>query len=651
MNMIRPLHTRLPERFAHPAAALALACVLGATSAFAQTQNSTLGGYPDLPGQVDTSSNSALRTDMPGNGTDSSTPAQLRQATSVNADRTKLREPQLPFIALPPYAPNEFERFVNTLNILPADAPIRRFGANLLTDNVPGSSTQDPLPSIPGNYVIKPGDEIALTIWGSADANLRLVVDRSGTISIPRVGAINVGGVPYADLAATIRRRVGSVFRDFQLSASVGQVRAIRIFVSGYAQRPGSVTVSGLSSVLHAIMAAGGPSMAGSFRDIRLNRAGKQVATYDLYDLLLKGDRGADELVQPDDVVFIGPIGTQIAVLGSVNQQAVFELKPGEGVGDALTMAGGFTAVADRTRVTIERLADRDTGHVTELRLPQFAQMPLATGDVLWAFSAVSAVLPKDAQNKRVHVDGEVARPGDYVLPPGSTTADALRAAGGLTRAAYPYGADFTRQSVRLTQQANYDRALRELETSIAKSQATQRVTTAEEANARSASGEASSRLLARLRDLRPSGRVVLELDPTSTTVPTLPLEDGDSLNVPARDTAVGVFGSVFNTGSFMFKPDRYTLDYLHLAGGPTRGADRKSMFVIRANGSVVSAQQGSSFWHSGNEFDELRVQPGDTIFVPEELDKSTFVQDAKDWTQILYQFGLGVAGIKSLGL
>jgi protein involved in polysaccharide export with SLBB domain len=113
----------------------------------------------------------------------------------------------------------------------------------------------------------------------------------------------------------------------------------------------------------------------------------------------------------------------------------------------------------------------------------------------------------------------------------------------------------------------------------------------------------------------------------------------------------VGVFGSVFTTGSFVFEPGHSTGDYLALAGGPTRGADQDSMFMIRANGSVVSARQGSSFWHEGSAFRDAVVQPGDTLFVPERVDRTTFVQDAKDWTQILYQFGLGLAGIKSLGL
>ena len=107
----------------------------------------------------------------------------------------------------------------------------------------------------------------------------------------------------------------------------------------------------------------------------------------------------------------------------------------------------------------------------------------------------------------------------------------------------------------------------------------------------------------------------------------------------------------LFNTGSFVYESGHTTGQYLALAGGPTRGADKDSSFMIRANGSVVSARQGASFWSSSNNFKDAVVEPGDTIFVPEELNKATFIQNAKDWTQILYQFGLGLAGINALGL
>jgi protein involved in polysaccharide export with SLBB domain len=607
-------------------------------------------------------------------------PASAPNGSSSTGAVTQLRQPGTarngqpePRLAIPvqPYRPGEFEQYVQQLvaaQFAPqqqqqqqqqqqrqqqqaAPLEIRRFGANLVTDEAIASAIQDPLPSIPGDYIIRPGDEIALTIWGTIDANLQLTVDRAGRISVPRVGSIDVAGLRNADLADAIRRRTGETFKNFQLTATLGQVRAIRVFVSGYVQRPGSITVNGLSSVLHAIMRAGGPSAAGSFRDIHLRRAGHEVAVFDLYDLLLKGDRNTDQLVQPDDIIFVGPVGTQVAVLGSVNQQAIFELKPGQTLADALGMAGGFSAVADRSRVAIERLADRTTGRVAELALPAKAGFVLGTGDVIRVYSSVRALLSQGSQNERIHVDGEVAHPGDYILLPGSRIADAIRAAGGLTSAAYPFGTELTRESVQRAQQANYERALRDLETDMSRTQASQRATSAEEINAQSASAMANSRLLERLRQIRPTGRVVLQLPPDATSLPDLPLESGDSLSIPPRGSSVGVFGSVFNTGSFVFEPGHTTTEYLALAGGPTRGADKNSIFMIRANGSVVSAQQGASFWHSENKLAGTLVEPGDTLFVPEQLNKSTFVQDAKDWTQILYQFGLGLAGIKSLGL
>ena len=242
-----------------------------------------------------------------------------------------------------------------------------------------------------------------------------------------------------------------------------------------------------------------------------------------------------------------------------------------------------------------------------------------------------------------------MARPGDYVLPAASTLADAIRAAGGLTSGAFVFGTEFTRDSVRVTQQENYERALRDLETEFAR-QGAQRTSTADQAAAANSRDLATTRLVERLRAVRPTGRIVLQIDPQAPSLPELALEDGDRVYVPPRPTTVGVFGSVFNGGSYLYTGERRVDDYLRLAGGPTRGADIDSAFVIRANGSVESNRQGQTGWLSrGTRLASVRAEPGDTIYVPEEIDKTTFVQAAKDWTQILYQFGLGIAGIVSV--
>jgi len=130
--------------------------------------------------------------------------------------------------------------------------------------------------------------------------------------------------------------------------------------------------------------------------------------------------------------------------------------------------------------------------------------------------------------------------------------------------------------------------------------------------------------------------------------LPDLVLEDGDRLFIPPRPTTVGVFGSVFNPASYLFQPDRVLDNYVQLAGGPTRGADESSVFVVRANGNVVSSRQNNTWFKRSTGISTLTALPGDTVFVPEEINKTTFIQSAKDWTLLLYQLGIGLAGLKS---
>lgn len=576
-----------------------------------------------------------------------------------------------------PYKPGEFEIYVNKLlgwKPLPEDSSepgtvvlpngqlrekereperelmVKRLGAELMVPVAGDERGAEAPRQVPLDYVIGIGDEIQLTLWGSVDGDLRLTVDNAGRIAVPRVGPVLVAGLRYADLNEAISRRVGQVFKNYQVSASLGRLRGIRVYITGFAQRPGSYNISSLSTIVSALMQAGGPSAAGSFRQIELRRAGKPAVKFDLYDLLLKGNRAADLPLQSEDVVHIGPVGAQLAVLGSINKPVIAELKPGETIEDALNMAGGFNPVADRSRLSIERLSDRNDRRVSELALPAGASQPLSNGDIIRAFSSVAAALPQHKQYKRVRVEGEVQRPGEYVLSPNSTINEAIQAAGGMTPLAFVFGTEFSRESVRVKQQENYDRALRDLETEFARATSTQRALTADESAAQATRATSTTRLIERLKAVKPTGRVVLQLASDASTLPELTLEEGDRILIPPRPTTVGVFGSVFNNGSFLWKSGSSVDDALRLAGGPTRGADTSSTFVLRANGSVVSAQQTNGGWvNFGSALSNVAALPGDTVFVPEEMNKTTFMQSAKEWTQILYQFGLGAAALKTI--
>jgi protein involved in polysaccharide export with SLBB domain len=557
-----------------------------------------------------------------------------------------------------PYQPSEFELFVRQLagqntirrvdEIQQEDDPklIRRFGAELITGaawtNLPEGSAL-----VPDDYLLGPGDEVALNIWGGVDANLRLKVDRSGRISIPRVGTVSLVGVKYADLRELISQRVALQFRNFQLSVALAQLRGVRVYVTGFVQRPGAYTVSSVSTVLQALLAAGGPSAVGSMRDIQLRRTGSGASHLDLYDLLLRGDRSGDRVLRDEDVIHVAAVGAQVGVIGSVNKPAVFELRNGDSVGEVLKMAGGFSAIADRSRVAVHRLNENSGARIRELPLPQSAGQSLSHGDVLRVFSAVEVAQPGLRQNKRVRVEGEVLRPGDYVLPAGSSLQDAIQAAGGLTPEAFLFGTEFNRESVRLAQQESYERKLLDLETEFKKSGNGPKIDDRpEDKNMRVLE---QYKLIERLRAVKPSGRVVLQFAAKDSELPALMLEDGDRVYVPAKPTTVSVYGSVFNAGSYLFTPGRELDEYLRQSGGPTKGADKSSVFVVRANGEVISSRERKGGWFSGGDIGGLQAMAGDTIVVPEEFQRTASMQEAKDWAQILYQFAVGVATVKAI--
>ncbi len=619
---------------------LAIGCMAAmvATGSLAQAQPQPQPQAPDKA-QADTPAQP-----QPG------APIKLRQPNALPAPGPALDQP-----ARMGVGSSDFENYVNRISTLGAGKsgdvdkpePIRRFGSGLWSRT--DGDSPDGSPLVPDDYLLQPGDEINISAWGSIDADLRLQIDRSGRINVPRVGAITLTGVRHGDLLATLTRRFDQAFKNYQLSASLAKLRGIRVYVTGFVNKPGAYTVSSLSSVANALVQAGGPSPSGSMREVQLRRGRLPVATIDLYDILLRGDRLSDRLVQPEDVIHVGPVGNEVAIVGSVNRAAIFELRPGETLADLMRMGGGFTAVADRTRLSIERLTDRLSGQVAELRLPEQASARLEAGDVVRAFSAVEAVLPSQLRNKLVRVEGEVLKPGEYLLPAVSSMADAVRAAGGYTPSAFLYGTEFSRRSVQAVQQANYNRVLREIEVQLARSTNSQRTSSVEEATAVANNRLSAERLISTLRQIQPTGRVVFELTPQSTALPDLALEDGDRLYIPPRQTTIGVFGSVFNAGSYLFREGRLVGDYLGLAGGPTKGSDPGSIMVLRANGSVVAAPQQKSGWFSNNKLATIVAEAGDTIFVPEELDKESIRTVLKDWTSIFYNFGVGAAAINAV--
>jgi polysaccharide export outer membrane protein len=303
------------------------------------------------------------------------------------------------------------------------------FGASLFSGDVP--STFAPVDDIPvgPDYVIGPGDELRLQIWGQVNQDGSFIVDRTGAISVPQMGTIHVAGQRYDQLNEFLRGQFGRVYRNFNLNVTMGQLRSIQVFVVGQARRPGSYTISSLSTLLNALFASGGPTAQGSVRDIQVKRGAQTVVHFDLYDLLLHGDKSKDVILSPGDVIFIPPVGAQVALLGSVNNPAIYELKKDSAAGGAgsgttvealLELAGGRTSGAAGSQVRLERIVDHSVLSVVDVDLSKPTSTVLQGGDVISVTSIVDRF--KDAVTLR----GNVANPGRYVWHAGMRVSDLI---------------------------------------------------------------------------------------------------------------------------------------------------------------------------------------------------------------------------------
>jgi len=288
------------------------------------------------------------------------------------------------------------------------------------------------------------------------------------------------------------------------------------------------------------------------------------------------------------------------------------------------------------------------------------SNLPLQSGDVVTIMSQNDLRLPQERQSRQVRVEGEVAAPGVYQVQAGETLPQLLRRLGGLTTQAYVFGTEFSRESVRQRQQENLDSLIRRLE-SQSQAQSTSvasNIKADNQAQAQAILQQQQAQLksqIERLRAMRSNGRMALELDPAGkalASLPDLPLEDGDRILIPSVPSFVAAFGSVNNENVFLYKPGKTVADVIKSAG-LTEDAEPDQAFVLRADGSIVARRDRSGVF--GGNFESLALMPGDTVVVPAQIDRESkynfTVRALKDWTQILSNFGLGMAAFKSLGV
>lgn len=342
--------------------------------------------------------------------------APAARATDVGADADGTRQSgnQQSTTASAIEQQTDFQRFVQEAT----GRALGLYGFDLFSR---GSFTASQGASVPASYVLGPGDEVVVQAYGMVDITERLTIDREGRVLVPKAGPLTLAGVPLGEAERVISAHLAKIYRNFNLTVTMGRVRSAEVFVVGQARNPGKHVVSGLSTLINALFETGGPNANGSLRAVELRRAGKTVATVDVYQFLAKGDNSADAKLQPGDVIFIPPAGPRAAVLGTVNAPAIYELKAEDTLKSVLDLTGGLPVLAAPQKAQLERInPSRDIARYVEdfaLDAGGLARK-LQAGDVLTVFPISPQI------SNVVTLQGNVATPMRYAFRKGMKVAD-----------------------------------------------------------------------------------------------------------------------------------------------------------------------------------------------------------------------------------
>ncbi|PYN12360.1 MAG: hypothetical protein DME05_21805, partial [Candidatus Rokuibacteriota bacterium] len=300
----------------------------------------------------------------------------------------------------------------------PYGAPLRQYGYAMFASNVSTFAPVDDIPVGP-DYVLGPGDDLTINVWGAVDSTLIRTVDRNGRIVLPKVGDLRIWGLTFTQADRLIRDELGRYFRGFQTSVTMGRLRTVSVHVVGEVCQPGVYTLSSLSTVTNALYSAGGPTKLGSLREVRLLRGNVQVAKLDLYDFLQRGDRTRDYRLESGDTIFVPTVGDVVAVAGEVKRPAIYEITSGTRLADVVALAGGVTPTSYLKRVQVVRAipdAERVTLDVDlashYLRGEEPGNPPINAGDLVLIHRSDPRVY------NIVKVEGAVRYPGAYELKP-----------------------------------------------------------------------------------------------------------------------------------------------------------------------------------------------------------------------------------------
>jgi polysaccharide export outer membrane protein len=304
---------------------------------------------------------------------------------------------------------------------------LHQFGYDLFSMADPAKATSFDNLQVGPDYVVGPGDQLNVLLWGRINKTMVLGVQRDGTVLIPQVGPLPIAGMSFTQAQKLINSQMAQI-EGVQTDVTMGHLRSIEVYVIGQVERPGLQTMSALAHVSDALDIAGGARKTGSLRRVEVRREGHKVAEVDLNANLLQGDTTNDVRLQPRDVVFVPVIGPVVGLAGNVKNPAIYELRGGETLNDAVRMAGGVSAFGYAQRVQVERIQNHTRRVMLDMALNygRTSSFAVSDGDLVKIFP----VLPQE-QNV-IKLEGNVNRPGSYEWREGMRVSDLIRQGQGL---------------------------------------------------------------------------------------------------------------------------------------------------------------------------------------------------------------------------
>jgi protein involved in polysaccharide export with SLBB domain len=286
---------------------------------------------------------------------------------------------------------------------------------------------------VPLKYVVGPGDEVKISLWGRVNASYNLTVDRDGKIAIPGIGPLSVAGMNFEDMSNYLIKQAEQM-TGTNVDISMGSLKTIPIFVLGDVKRPGSYTIGSFATITDALLAADGPSEIGSMRKIELRRKNRLVTSFDLYDLFLKGDKSRDVVLSAGDVIFVPVTGPLCAIAGNVKRPAIYEFKDKFDLGHLFALSGGIIPSAYMQQIQVERIVRGEKSVVVDINdktMEKARQFVLQDADLVKVFSIV------DQDENAVYLSGNVKYPGKYAFKPGMRIKDLLKGPDDLQKETY----------------------------------------------------------------------------------------------------------------------------------------------------------------------------------------------------------------------